>query len=52
MSLYRLCKGLTLTIAGVIMIATSAIALNDLHADTTPHYCAIDGPAGLTDPVL
>lgn len=52
MSLFRLFKGLALTIAGVIMIATSAIALSDLHGNTTPHFCAIEGPGELTDPVL
>lgn len=41
MTIFRLFKALTLTTAGSVLIATSAIALNDIRSETTATQCNI-----------
>jgi hypothetical protein len=45
MSLFRMLKGLTLTVAGSVLIATSAIALSELHEQSPLPHCAIEVPS-------
>lgn len=51
MSIYRIFKGLTLTAAGSVLIATSAIALNDLQNDVHGGQCALAGSVITTSPL-